>query len=68
MSPKKSKSFNLLSISFSSSIVLKLIVSNCNSGWKMTPVKSNEWMEQNMFPFYPLGDIKVNGEIVKQLI
>jgi len=35
------------------------IVSNCNSGWKMTPVQSNEWMVQNMFPFYPLGDIKV---------
>lgn len=34
------------------------IVSNCNSGWKMTPVKSNQWMEENMFPFYPLGDIK----------
>jgi len=34
------------------------IVSNCNSGWKMTPVKSNEWMEENMFPVYPLGDIK----------
>ena len=41
------------------------IVSNCNSGWKLSPVKSNEWMEQNMFPFYPLGDIKVNGEMVK---
>lgn len=35
------------------------IVSNCNSGWKMTPVKSNEWLEENMLPFYPLGDIKV---------
>lgn len=35
------------------------IVSNCNSGWKMTPVQSNKWMEENMFPFYPLGDIKV---------
>lgn len=35
------------------------IVSNCNSGWKMTPVQSNLWMEDNMFPFYPLGDIKV---------
>jgi len=35
------------------------IVSNCNSGWKMTPVASNKWMEENMFPFYPLGDIKV---------
>jgi 2-oxoglutarate ferredoxin oxidoreductase subunit beta len=41
------------------------IVSNCNSGWKMSPVKSNEWMEENMFPFYPLGDIKVDGKLVK---
>ena len=38
------------------------IVSNCNSGWKMTPVASNKWMEENMFPFYPLGDIKVPVE------
>ncbi|MGM0665818.1 MAG: thiamine pyrophosphate-dependent enzyme [Bacteroidota bacterium] len=35
------------------------IVSNCPSGWKMTPVESNKWMEENMFPFYPLGDFKV---------
>jgi len=41
------------------------IVSNCNSGWKMSPVKSNKWMEDNMFPYYPLGDIKVDGKLVK---
>ncbi len=35
------------------------IVSNCPSNWKMTPVEANKWMEENMFPFYPLGDIKV---------
>jgi 2-oxoglutarate ferredoxin oxidoreductase subunit beta len=40
------------------------VVSNCNSGWKMTPVQSNQWMEENMFPFYPLGDIKVDGKLV----
>lgn len=34
------------------------IVSTCNSGWKLTPVKANKWMEENMFPFYPLGDVK----------
>lgn len=34
------------------------IVSSCNSGWKLSPVKANEWMVDNMFPFYPLGDIK----------
>jgi len=38
------------------------IVSNCNSGWKMTPRQSNEWMVDNMFPFYPIGDIKVNDD------
>lgn len=35
------------------------IVSNCPSGWKMTPIEANEWMEKNMFPVYPLGDLKV---------
>lgn len=35
------------------------IVSNCPSNWKMTPVESNKWMEENMFPFYPIGDIKI---------
>jgi 2-oxoglutarate ferredoxin oxidoreductase subunit beta len=42
------------------------VVSNCNSGWKMTPVQSNKWMEENMFPFYPLGDIKVDGKLVEK--
>jgi len=28
----------------------------------MTPVQANKWMEENMFPFYPLGDIKVPKE------
>jgi 2-oxoglutarate/2-oxoacid ferredoxin oxidoreductase subunit beta len=44
------------------------IVSNCNSGWKMAPVKANQWMVENMFPFYPLGDIKVGGELVGQKV
>lgn len=34
------------------------VVSTCNSGWKLSPVKSNEWMVEHMFPFYPLGDLK----------
>lgn len=42
------------------------IVSNCNSGWKMTPTDSNVWMEENMFPFYELGDIKVDGKLVEK--
>jgi len=40
------------------------VVSNCNSGWKMEPVQSNTWMEENMFPFYQIGDIKVDGKLI----
>lgn len=35
------------------------IVSNCPSGWKMTPVETIKYIEEVMFPEYPLGDLKV---------
>jgi len=38
------------------------VVSNCPSGWKMTPIEANNWMEKNMFAYYPLGDLKVPKE------
>ncbi len=38
------------------------VVSNCNSGWKMTPVAANQWLEEHMLPSYPLGDLKVPQE------
>ena len=34
------------------------IVSTCNSGWKLSPVKANEWMRENMFKKYVKGDLK----------
>ena len=34
------------------------VVATCASGWKLTPVASIKWLEENMFPFYELGDIK----------
>lgn len=44
------------------------VVSTCNSGWKMTPVGANKWMEENMLPYYPLGDMKdsVKGEQISE--
>lgn len=42
------------------------VVSNCNSGWKMPPVDANKWLEENMLPFYQLGDIKVDGKLVNK--
>lgn len=34
------------------------VVSTCNAGWKMTPAQANDWMVENMFPVYPIGDLK----------
>lgn len=34
------------------------ILSNCNSGWKMTPEQANTWLDENMTQYFPLGDIK----------
>ena len=33
-------------------------VATCSSGWKMSPVKANEWMEEHMFDLYRVGDLK----------
>lgn len=41
------------------------IVSTCNAGWKLSPVEANRWMEEHMFPFYPLGDLKNNTNTSK---
>jgi len=35
------------------------VVSNCPSGWKMTPLETMKWIEEHMFPVFPLGDLKV---------
>ena len=34
------------------------IVGTCSSGWKMTPVTANQWMEEHMLDFYKIGDLK----------
>jgi len=41
-------------------------ISSCNSNWKMSPIEANKWMEENMFPHYPLGDIKIDGQLIKE--
>jgi len=40
------------------------IVSNCPSNWKMTPVESNKWLDENMLPYFPMGLYKdeISGE------
>ncbi len=34
------------------------LVSTCPTNWGMTPVKAIEWAEQNLLPYYTLGDKK----------
>ena len=34
------------------------IVSTCSSGWKLSPEKANQWMEEHMFDYYKMGDLK----------
>ena len=34
------------------------VVASCNSGWKLSPVEANRWMEENIMPHYVMGDIK----------
>jgi 2-oxoglutarate ferredoxin oxidoreductase subunit beta len=41
------------------------VVCNCNSGWKMPARTANKWLEENMLPVYPLGDIKMEGKLLK---
>jgi 2-oxoglutarate ferredoxin oxidoreductase subunit beta len=34
------------------------VLSNCPTNWGMTPVKSMEWLQENMLPYYPVGLFK----------
>lgn len=34
------------------------IVSTCASGWKMSPEKANQWLEEHMLEYYHTGDLK----------
>ena len=34
------------------------VVSNCPTNWGLTPIESIKWAEENMLPYYPLGEFK----------
>ncbi len=34
------------------------VVSNCPTNWGMTPLDSIGWVEEQLLPYYPLGDLK----------
>jgi 2-oxoglutarate ferredoxin oxidoreductase subunit beta len=38
------------------------ILSACPTNWGLSPVEALKWMENNMIPYYPLGEFKVKEE------
>jgi 2-oxoglutarate ferredoxin oxidoreductase subunit beta len=34
------------------------MVSTCPTNWGLTPVEAVKWAEENMLPYYPLGEFK----------
>ncbi|MBN2304553.1 MAG: 2-oxoglutarate oxidoreductase [Anaerolineae bacterium] len=43
------------------------LLSTCPTGWKLTPPEAMEWLEQEMLPYYPLGDYKVADDVAPLL-
>ena len=39
------------------------VVSNCPTNWGMTPVESLKFVEEQMVPYYPLGDYKIKDKV-----
>lgn len=38
------------------------VLSTCPTNWGMTPVDSLKWLQENMIPYYPLGNLRKPGE------
>ncbi len=38
------------------------VLSTCPTNWGLTPVESMRWVEENMLPYYPLGEHKTPEE------
>jgi 2-oxoglutarate ferredoxin oxidoreductase subunit beta len=40
------------------------VLSTCPTNWGMTPVDGLKWLEENMIPYYPLGNYRIpEGEV-----
>jgi 2-oxoglutarate ferredoxin oxidoreductase subunit beta len=36
------------------------LLSTCPTNWHLTPSEATSWLEENMIPYFPLGDYKVH--------
>ncbi len=42
------------------------LLSSCPTNWKLNPQEALDFIENNMIPFFPLGDYKVRPEVIEQ--
>jgi len=38
------------------------VLSTCPTNWGLSPVEAIEWLKENMIPYYPLGELKGEGQ------
>jgi 2-oxoglutarate/2-oxoacid ferredoxin oxidoreductase subunit beta len=41
------------------------VLSTCPTNWGQPPIEACKWVETNMIPYYPLGDVKVPEKAVE---
>jgi 2-oxoglutarate/2-oxoacid ferredoxin oxidoreductase subunit beta len=41
------------------------LLSICPTNWGMTPQQSNQWLQEKMLTFFPIGDYKVNQAVAE---
>lgn len=39
------------------------VLSTCPTNWGISPIESLKWLEENMIPYYPLGNYKILEEV-----
>ncbi|AZR73441.1 2-oxoglutarate oxidoreductase [Anoxybacter fermentans] len=39
------------------------VLSTCPTNWGLTPIEALKWLEENMIPYYPLGEFKTPEEV-----
>ena len=39
------------------------VLSTCPTNWGLSPVEASKWLEENMIPYFPLGEFKTPGEV-----
>jgi 2-oxoglutarate ferredoxin oxidoreductase subunit beta len=39
------------------------VLSTCPTNWGKTPIEALKWLQENMIPYYPLGNFRNTGEV-----